>query len=192
MHDTGVVDRFALMWQKSRTDAGKSQEYVAKALGVSKSTVQNWEQGLSCPNQRQGFEWFKVLGLPPMPYYLSLLYPEFESDLSVMNDEQVDAALLALMKDLPTEVKKKILYIALGNHGSSPLAVLELMVAHLQLPLQARVSSAVALRTNYEVAEACHALVGTDEITPNIEVIEKAYAAAKKAVKERKTSYTIQ
>lgn len=192
MHDTGVVDRFAAMWQKSRTDAGKSQEFIAKALGVSKSTVQNWEQGLSCPNQRQGFEWFKALGLPPMPYYLSLLYPEFESDLSVMNDEQVDAALLALMKDLPTEVKKKILYIALGNHGSSPLGVLELMVAHLQLPLQARVSSAVALRTNYEVAEACHALVGTDEITPNIEVIEKAYAAAKKAVKERKTSYTIQ
>lgn len=192
MHDTGVVDRFATMWQKSRTDAGKSQEFIAKALGVSKSTVQNWEQGLSCPSQRQGFEWFKALGLPPMPYYLSLIYPEFESDLSVMNDEQIDAALLTLMKDLPTEVKKKILYIALGNHGSSPLAVLELMVAHLQLPLQARVSSAVALRTNYEVAEACHALVGTNEITPNIEVIEKAYAAAKKAVKERKTSYTIQ
>lgn len=192
MHDTGVTDRFAMMWQKSRADAGKSQEFVAKALGVSKTTIQNWEQGLSCPNQRQGFEWFKVLGLPPMPYYLSLLYPEFDSDLSVMSDEQVDAALLALMTDLPTDVKRKILYIALGNHGSSPLAVLELMVAHLQLPLQARVSSAVALRTNYEVAEACHALVGTNEITPNIEVIEKAYAAAKKAVKERKTSYSIQ
>lgn len=127
-----------------------------------------------------------------MPYYLSLLYPEFDSDLSIMNDEQVDAALLALMTDLPTDVKRKILYIASGNHGSSPLAVLELMVAHLQLPLQARVSSAVALRTNYEVAEACHALVGTNEITPNIEVIEKAYAAAKKAVKERKTSYSIE
>ena len=187
-----VNDRFATMWQKSRADAGKSQEYVAKALGVSKTTVQNWEQGLSCPNQRQGFEWFKALGLPPMPYYMSLLYPEFNSDLSVMNDDQVDVALLALMKDLPTDVKRKILYIATGKHGSSPLGILELMVAHLQLPLQARVSSAVALRTNYEVAEACHALVGTDEITPNIEVIEKAYAAAKKAVKEQKTSYTIE
>lgn len=32
MHNTGVADRFALMWQKSRADAGKSQEYVAKHL----------------------------------------------------------------------------------------------------------------------------------------------------------------
>lgn len=38
------VKRFAKIWWKSRADAGKSQEFMALSLGVSKKTIQNWEK----------------------------------------------------------------------------------------------------------------------------------------------------
>ena len=33
--------RFAKIWSLSRSDAGKTQEYMASGLGVSKKTIQN-------------------------------------------------------------------------------------------------------------------------------------------------------
>lgn len=42
--------RFAKVWWKSRDDVGKSQEFMALSMGVSKKTIQNWEKGLSSPN----------------------------------------------------------------------------------------------------------------------------------------------
>ena len=38
-----IADRFGMMWKKSRCNAGVSQEYMAKALGVSKKTIQNYD-----------------------------------------------------------------------------------------------------------------------------------------------------
>lgn len=43
------VKRFAQIWSLSRADTGKTQEYMANGLGVSKKTIQNWEKGASAP-----------------------------------------------------------------------------------------------------------------------------------------------
>ena len=67
--------RFSKIWWQSRADAEKSQEYMALGLGVSKKTIQNWEKGIAAPNLYQGIEWFQLLGLNPMHYYLEFLYP---------------------------------------------------------------------------------------------------------------------
>ena len=37
----------------ARANAGMTQDYVAKAIGVSVSTVKNWEKGITFPNQPQ-------------------------------------------------------------------------------------------------------------------------------------------
>ena len=76
-----ISEKFASMWRKSREDAGKSQDFMAKAMRVSKRTIQNWEAGISCPSQSAGLEWFQILGLAPLPYYLELLYPEHTKNL---------------------------------------------------------------------------------------------------------------
>ena len=60
--------RFALMFSKSRAKMKKSQEFMALGLGVSKKTIQNWENGTSSPTFFQSSEWFRILGLNPMPY----------------------------------------------------------------------------------------------------------------------------
>ena len=68
--------RFSKIWWQSRADSGKSQEYMALGLGVSKKTIQNWEKGITSPDLFQSSEWFRLLGLNPLHYYLEFLYPD--------------------------------------------------------------------------------------------------------------------
>ena len=79
-NDYEINDRFARIWRVSREKAGVSQDAIAKRLGVSKKTVQNWENGTSSPSQVMGFEWFNVCELQPLPFYLEALYPEYFSE----------------------------------------------------------------------------------------------------------------
>ena len=67
--DESRKKRFAEIWWKSRADAGMTQERLAVELGVSRKTIQNWESGATSPSLYQGTEWFRALGLNPLPYY---------------------------------------------------------------------------------------------------------------------------
>ena len=101
------VKRFAQIWSLSRADTGKTQEYMANGLGVSKKTIQNWEKGASAPDLFEGSEWFRVLGINPLPYYLAFLYPwMFDGIKPDDNDEEIEQALLFLVKNM-TQVEKR-------------------------------------------------------------------------------------
>lgn len=186
-----ISARFAKMWRTSRESVGKSQDYMARALGVSKKTVQNWEAGTSCPSQEKGFAWFVILDLQPLPYYLRLLYPEEFDDLTPCSDDKaIEQALCTVIKDIPSEMKRKILYLLTGAHGSSPLAVMEVITAHLQTPLRDRLNVAQSIATNYEMAQSAGKVKRPDHIQPNMELISSGIQLGKEAVKAGKNSYT--
>ena len=188
MNKIDISDRFAEMWRISRQDAGKSQEYMAKALGVSKKTIQNWEEGTSCPNQAKGFEWFNVLGLQPLPYYLQLLYPSFTGLEPNSSDQDIDKALTDLILSLPTDSKRKILYIANGLHGSSPAAVLNMIIADLNTPLRARLNIALTIISNYELSKNLGET--SDYIQPDMELLKLAYERSFESVKNNQSHYS--
>ena len=186
-----LAERFANMWVKSRTDAKKSQEYMAKALGVSRKTIQNWEEGFSCPSQEKGFEWFIALDLQPLPYYLEVLYPtEFHNISGTVSDEAIEDALITVIHDLPPASKRKLLYLLYGDHGSDPIALLELFNAYLQVPLKDRLNLASSTVTNYQVAQSMGNIIHTDHIQPDINVLASSFNKAKEAVMQGKTTYT--
>ena len=106
------VKRFAQIWSLSRADTGKTQEYMANGLGVSKKTIQNWEKGASAPDLFEGSEWFRVLGINPLPYYLAFLYPwMFDGIKPDDNDEEIEQALLFLVKNMTQVEKRQLLYL---------------------------------------------------------------------------------
>lgn len=186
-----TAEAFAAMWRRSRELAGRSQEYMAKSLGVSKKTVQNWEDGTSCPSQAVGFEWFQVLGLQPMPFYLNILYPQLFTNLIHSNDDDlIEEALTKIIKDLPTSSKKELLFLLCGDHGSSVIGMLEMITAHLQSPLRDRVSVAQSICTNYEIASASGKIRQPQHQQPNMYVLSDSMARAKKAVIDGKETYT--
>lgn len=195
MYDIGRdinLQRFAEMWRQSRMDAGLSQDYVANKLKVSKKTIQNWEQGVSAPSQVHAFEWFKAIDRQPLPYYLSLVYPEeFKSLSPCSSDDDIDTALFTIIKNIPTYAKRELLYCAYGNHGSSPICILEMITAYLHTPLRQRLNIAQAIVTNYEMCVANGDIINANHILPHVDVFKKAISLGRKSIMRGKKTYTI-
>lgn len=187
MNRNEIADKFGDMWKKSRCAAGVSQEYMAKALGVSKKTIQNWENGTGSPNQIMGFEWFHVLGLQPLPYYLDLFYGSCE-DVPEEDNKKLDSMLYEAIDRLNPYMKRKLLYILDADHGSSTAGVLDMVVTHLHCPLPLRIGVAQHILSNYEIAESYGA--NSDLIKCDTEILRKSIENCKKAVKERKNKYS--
>lgn len=182
------AERFSKIWWQSRADVGKSQEYMAMGLGVSKKTIQNWEKGVSSPSFFQGAEWFRILGVNPMRYYLEFVYPpnknEDEYDYVQKNFDD-------LINQIPPDCKEAIWYLFCGKHGSSAYGMLQMMLAHLHAPMKERVSHASAAVHDYELAKEMGALMDSDSIQPDIELLKKAVDAGKQAVLNNQEGYVI-
>lgn len=192
MNEQDVADRFAAMMLAARHAAGYSQEQAARAIGVSKTTIQNWENGVTSASQKQAFIYFQKMGLQPLPFYLQAFYhAEFNAISANSTDEQIDAALYAMLKDLPIDTKRKLLFVAYGDHGSSPISVLEMVVAHLHTPLVSRIGVASLILSNFKLARDCGRLVGTDHIMPSLDTFDIAIQRAREAVANRSKRYTI-
>lgn len=189
MNNVEISEKFANMWTRSRTDANKSQDYMAKALGVSRQTIQNWEKGLGCPNQMMGFKWFDVLGLQPLPYYLQLFHPAMDGISVNSDDDQIKEALIKCIEDSTPDQRRKLLYLFYGDHGSSPSGIIELMTAHLHTPLRDRITIANTVLASYDLAEALDELVQPDHIRPNTTLLKDSLLNALKAVKNKNHSY---
>lgn len=183
--------RFAQIWSLSRTDAGKTQEFMANGLGVSKKTIQNWEKGTSSPDLFEGSEWFRVLGTNPLPYYLAFLYPWlFDGVKPETSDEEVENALLFLVKNMTDMEKRELLYLMAGRHGSPWYSLLQMFTAHCHGSLRSRVTAARTILENYEMDEACGALVCPDNVRPDMRMLRHAVEEGKQSVFNQLSGYT--
>ena len=183
--------RFALIWSSSRNEAGKTQEYLAKGLGVSTKTIQNWENGVTAPDFFMGSEWFRVLGINPLPYYLSFLFPDLFDGLSPENDDGViDQALMALIKNMTSIEKRELLFLMAGRHGSSWYSLLQMFTAHCHTSMKSRVTAARNILDNYEMEDARGQLVCQTNVKPDILMLKKAIEEGKKSVMADNSGYT--
>ncbi len=182
--------RFSKIWWRSRADAEVSQEYVAIGVGVSRKTVQNWEKGISSPDLFQASEWFNVLGLNPLPYFLDYIFPEKVDGIKASDeDRRVEEALSHLISQLPASGKRQLLYMLYGHHGSSPNAVLNLMNAHLQTPLKDRVVHAAMIVEDYELEKSLGNLVSPANVQPDVKMLRISMDNARVTVEKHRSGY---
>lgn len=187
----GMKDKLSQILRQSRDDAGISQEQIAKKLGVSKKTVQNWEDGVSSPSQETALRWFKVIDAHPVYYYLNLVYDDLFSEVDRKTEKEVDKALTAVINEIPLEMKKKLLYLVSAKHGSSPAATLEMIIANLQTPLRDRLNIAYAIRLNYKIAESNGKILHPNDVQPNIDALDTAIKCGEESVMNGKESYMV-
>lgn len=192
MKDFEFNQRVARLLSQARYDAGYSQQQVADALGVSKKTIQNWEDGSVSPSISKVFSFFKAIDRQPMPAFLEMLYEDNFKGISAKDeDERITRALIDIVGALPPATKRKLLYCAYGDHGSSALCVLELITAHLQTPLRDRINIANSVRMNYHIAKENGVLAGAEHIQPDVELLDKALSEAYYSVTNNKASYSV-
>lgn len=146
---------------------------MAKALGVSRKTVQNWEAGLAAPNIRATLEWFEALGVPMYPYIMSMLYPVEVDGITATTDmHELRKALHCYVDELDDLHARELLFILHGLHGSSPTGTLDACTAYLHLPLSMRVCITDSIVTHYEMATGLGLLQNEEHVTPEISTLE--------------------
>ena len=188
-----ITDRerqFAKIWVNSRVDAGKTQDYMAKGLGVSTKTIQNWENGVTAPDFFMGSEWFRVLGINPLPYYLSFVFPDLFADISPNDsDDSIEQALMILIKNSAAIEKRELLYLMAGRHGSSWYSLLQMFTAHCHTSMKSRIGVARNILENYEIEAATGQLICPTNIQPDIEMLRNAVEEGKRSVIAGNTGY---
>lgn len=169
----------------TRNQSGKSQEYMAFELGVSRRTIINWENGVSEPSIGQAINWFKFTNKNPIPFLLQNVYPDMDKISSTDSDSKILASLMQLINELPAEGVRQLMYLFFGDHGSSPRAVLQMLTAHLQTPIKDRIAHGQLIATNYEIAKRTCTLSRPDHIQPDLNCLNNAIEDAKNAVEKK-------
>ncbi|MDD6213533.1 MAG: helix-turn-helix transcriptional regulator [Clostridiales bacterium] len=187
------VKRFSKIWWQSRADAGKSQEYMALGLGVSKKTIQNWEKGISAPNLLQGGEWFQLLGLNPMPYYRAFLFPSlFDDNVTLSEEKQLEEVLVFLVQNLSVKEKRELLYLLAGENGGSSCCLLQLFMAYCLTPLESRVGTAGLIVENYSIAKETGKINCSDQLEPDLRLLKFALDESRQAAFKGASGYSTQ
>jgi len=184
------MNRFSTILCASRKKAHKSQEYMAEKLEVARKTIQNWEKGISSPSLFQGMEWFKVLGINPLPYLLKFEYPN-QMDVTGLNDSdaKIEDAFNQMIKELSITEKRILLYLFYGGHGGSPSLMLQLLLAYFHTPLRSRITSAFVILSNYKLEKQMNNILCPGNILPNEEMLEEGILTAQQAVSNNEPGY---
>lgn len=174
----------------TRNESGRSQEYMASELGVTRRTISNWEGGISEPSVSQMIEWFKLVNKNPLPYLLQYTYPDMDKISHEDEDSKILSALMQIINDLPAEGVRQLMYLFFGNHGSSPRAVLQMITAHLQTPMKDRITHGQLVATDYELALKTDNITHPEHIQPDLDYLNAAIKSAKDAVEKHAKEYS--
>lgn len=186
------IRRFADIHANARCQAGKSQEFMAMELGVSKKTVQNWEKGISSPSFFQSVEWFRILKINPFRDYLSVLYPSIFEELHPSSeDEQIDEAFQTLIHNIPISDKRALLYLYYGEHGSSAHSLIQLGLAYLHASLGSRTAMATIIANIFEMEQEMNRLICKENIMPDVDDLNDAIRKARIAVINNEYGYDV-
>lgn len=189
--NTEYVDRLASLLADARYKTGVSQAQLAKEMGITKKTVQNWEAGISMPSLLQTLQWFRVLGVNPFTYLQAFIYPGiFEGSVNQTEEEALKKTLHQRIDTLSEREVRDLLFILTGQHGGSPYAYLQMMVANLQTPLGDRQTVANIIQNNYRNAEAMEKLADPEGIQPDMDALDKAIRQGVEAFRKKSKGYT--
>ena len=176
---------------KARVAAGLSQHDMARYIGKGRSTIQNWESGVSSPDCDEIMDWFTACRTSPLAPMQEMLHPElYNTPLTEMTDEAIEAALTDYFHTAPRIIKEMMLFLVLGKHGSYPPAVIAEMCANLHTPLQNRVSTCGQILDNYNCAVAAGTDPSPKDVQPPVNLLRTAYKAGKDAVMRGLWAYT--
>lgn len=188
MNDADLTEKISDMFRLSRASAGKSQEYMAKALHVSKRTIQNWENGSCVPNIISTYNWFNVLCIPPQPYFLNLLYPDIDNRNfnNSKKNENIKSDLIRIISDMPPNILYELHFILSGTYGSSPATQIDSMAANLQTPPSDQLKVLQNVITNYQIAESLGNLTDESAVRPSVNNMKEIFQRAMTAVLQRR------
>lgn len=183
--DDKIVSNILL---NARLDAGVSKKDIAKALGKTERTIQNWESGYN-PSFLDICSWFQVIKKSAWTYIQCAIY-NHDVHYSEAYSNDCRKNLIQYFSAAKISEIRKVCYIIFGKHGSNWHAMLEALFEYVCSPLAQRVISARSILVSYSVDAQRTELVATDNISPDIDNLHRCIELGTEAAKHGKTSYT--
>lgn len=172
---------------QSRLDAGVSRKDLAKALGKTERTIQNWESGFS-PSFLDVCMWFSAIEKPAWSYIQNAIYNHktnnYDSYAEECRQELIEYFSAADIIEI-----RKVSFAIMGDHGSNWLAMLEALLEHVCSPLAQRVISARSILISYSIESQHTEIIATENILPDLENLRRCIELGTEAAKAGKNSY---
>ncbi len=186
-----LVETTAELLSSARLHKKKSQPYMARCLGRSLSTVQNWENGTSVPKLTDIFDWFSVLGINPLRACLECIHPCTYKGISPEDDiRKIDTALLHYLSHVaPEHERRELAFCIFGPTGSSWSAQLDELTARNHLPISYRINISQTTVTDFILARSSGTLRAKECIMPDIENVSRAIDLCLASVLDGKDEY---
>lgn len=145
---------------KARVKNGISQQKVADYIGVTRRTVQNWENDFGHPDLDQTKAWCEAIGENPMIIFTLFICGDAASGNPRRSQTKRELVIDYIQNKMSDEEIDILYFLFSGVSGSSPYAYMQKVGADLSCPIGDRVKSARLIQSNYELA------LGTDNTMP--------------------------
>lgn len=187
-----TIKRIAELLFKAREKAGVSQEEMAEAMQMSRTTVHRLETGDKVPTMEQFLDWYQTLGLNWYRDILRLAHPEIYDDFdgSAEDVEQKRNGLFKYLADCPPGEVEKLAFLIFGEHGSDWLSMLDEYTANAHCSMRSRAAVCRLVIENYELEAATGELVDPAIAKPNIANLRAAHTAGQKAAQLKRNEYS--
>lgn len=185
-----LLEVSAKVLTESRIDSGVTQQYMAKAMGKSQRTIQNWENG-SNPSFLDMCLWFHILDKQLWDYLRNALNPVEELGTDSLSKRYRNELVEYFNSANASEIRK-LCYLILGEYGSNWNAVLEMMIEHVCTPLHHRVMMARSIMISYELDRNDELLRGIESMHPDLENLLKCITLGTQEAKNGLNSYSFE
>ncbi len=184
--------RVAKALEMARAKSGLSQQKLADRMGIGRTAVYRYEQGIIAPDGPTILKWFVCCGIAVRRYIDACLYPGLVKRLE---DDPSDAdkryVLIEHIQEAHPEEIDLLCYLIYGDHGSDYLAVLCEVLANLHTPLRDRVAICRSITGHYEMAQATGTDPDPNGIQPNMQILYQAQDCGEAAAMKQNSAYTI-
>lgn len=177
-----------------RQSADLTLEDMAFELGISRASVARMENGEYVPDLDEWQSLCNACHKNPVISLLSITEPELYAsrNKNLSNMQYVLNALDDYLHKYASEhTRNELAFLVLGNHGSFPDAVIDLVTAYLQLPLYMRHCIAQMISSSYQEAKRMDVLNCPDSVQPDVDTLTRAIIAGTEASLKGSQSYNI-
>ena len=150
--------------KKARIDSGISQEEAAEKIGVKRSTIGNYENGISTPDIEK---FIALCNLYKMNYVKMLVYYYGSPDGIISGTDDIISDIVYLISTYDEDKLKELRWIFSGKHGKRVDPLFQLVLIYLHLDLGSRIHATEWLFGMYSSLKVQHKTVNENIMEPN-------------------------